>query len=238
MFNVVLVNAHLTKMRPLKLFLEILPGIFFFFFRCCQSTASGISKLVGAVFVPISKQHNVRGPLTQLSARGIFLAAVRSPFYCRLRSRPLFLVLFPCCFLRFPRSPPSFFHAIFRLLSSSVPSPVRLDSAVTAILSSYTFYRPVSIYSFFLPRYRLCRLKISRAVVTAASRNRLKLIMTDSCEPKMETPRMMATRKSAMLAQCSEKKFCFMFTGSEAFQIANRILHVFDSRKKTEEKKI
>lgn len=31
MFNVVLVNAHLTKMRPLKLFLEILPGIFFFF---------------------------------------------------------------------------------------------------------------------------------------------------------------------------------------------------------------
>lgn len=150
---------------------------------------------------------------------------------------PFFLVLFPCCFLRFPRSPPSFFRAIFRLLSSSVPSPVRLDSAVTAILSSYTFYRPVSIYSFFLPRYRLCRLKISRAVVTAASRNGLKLIMTDSCEPKMETPRMMATRKSAMLAQCSEKKFCFMFTGSEAFQIANCILHVFDSRKKTEEKK-
>lgn len=44
------------------------------------------------------------GPLTQLSARGISSAAVRSPFYCRLRSRPLFLVLFPSCFLRLPSS--------------------------------------------------------------------------------------------------------------------------------------
>lgn len=138
--------------------------------RCCQST-SGISKLVGAVFVPISKQCNMRGPLTQLSARGISLAAVRSPFYCRLRSRPFFLVLFPSCFLRLPSSaslflPLSFPPALFvRTLIA------RLDSAVTAILSFYTFHRSVSIYSPFLFGTDCVVLKIPRAIVTAASCN-------------------------------------------------------------------
>lgn len=121
-----------------------------FFFTLLSSIASGISKLVGAVFVSISKQRNVRGPLTQLSARGISLAAVRSPFYCRLRSRPFFLVLFPSCFLRLPLSaslflPRSLPPALFVCILSA-----RLDSAVTAILSSYAFHRSVSIYSSFL----------------------------------------------------------------------------------------
>jgi len=110
---------HILRRRPLRLFLEIL---LIFFLHCCQSITSRISKLVGAVFVPISKQRNVRGSLTQLSARGISSAAVYSPFYCCLRSRPFFLVLFPSCFLRLPCPPPSFFHAVFRLFSSSVPS--------------------------------------------------------------------------------------------------------------------
>lgn len=42
----------------------------------------------------LSKERDVRGPLTQLSARGISSAAVRSPFYYRLCSRLFFFFSF------------------------------------------------------------------------------------------------------------------------------------------------
>lgn len=204
MFIVVLFNTSYED-AIVGMIIEIIPGNIAFL-RCCQSTASGISKLVGAIFVPISKQRNMRGPLTQLSARGISLAAVRSPFYCRLRSRPFFLVLFPSCFLRLPSSASLF-------LPRSLPPALfvrtliaRLDSAVTAILSSYAFHRSVSIYSSFL--FGLCRSENSKSDSNCSKlqRARLQAHPTDPYEPKMETPQMMAKRKSAMLTRYSEKK--------------------------------
>lgn len=125
------------------------------------------------------------GPLTQLSARGISSAAVRSPFYCRLRSRPFFLVLFPSCFLRLPSSASLFLPCSLPPALSVCALPAWLDSAVTAILSSYAIR--LHLLSFPL-RHQSCRLKIPRAIVTTESCNGLNFKQTDLYEPKMETP--------------------------------------------------
>lgn len=140
---------------------------YYFFFAFYQFTTSEISKFVGAVLVPISKQRNVRGPLTQLSARGISSTAVRSPFYCLLRSRPFFLVLFPSCFLRLPS-----LNSLF--LPRRLPPALFVCTRAARYSGSYRhslFLRVPSIRLHLLSfplQYWLYRLKIPRAIVIAA----------------------------------------------------------------------
>jgi len=102
---------------------------YWFFLRCCQSTASGISKLVGAVFVPTSKQRE-RSTYTIIRSRNL------------LGNRSLAILLPPALSPFFSFIPKLFFKTfLVRLPPSSAQSSAnslrifsaRLDSAVTAI---------------------------------------------------------------------------------------------------------
>lgn len=169
--------------------IEIISGIFFmYFFR--QSVANRISKTGRSCLrINIYRSDAMwgRGPLTQLSARGISSAAVRLPFYYRLCSRPFFLILFPSCFLRLP-SPPFFFHAVFRLSSLSVSS---LRSTLRLFYRHSLSLRIPPIRPRLTPftlRHRLCRLKIpSGSNCGKLQQTRLQTHPTNSYEPKMES---------------------------------------------------
>lgn len=128
-------------MRPLKLSLEVLRFVFFFFFFVNPSQ-TGYQKLVGAVFVyPISIEATRRegSTYTIICSRNllgdrslaVLLPPVLSPFF-------FFFVLFPSCFLRLP-SPPFFFH------TRCLP-PVLFVRILSLFALDWLFYR----HSLFL----------------------------------------------------------------------------------------